>query len=77
MGLRTFLIKVTCSSTTGNYIPREMSWPFIGDEKVQRVTDYLREQAQPIYEAEVPQEEVVMEDYSKSAMPILMRQFSL
>ena len=51
--------------------------PFISDEEVQRVTDYLREQAQPIYEAEVPQEEVVMEDSPNQPMPILMRQFSL
>ena len=40
--------------------------PFISDEEVQRVTDYLREQAQPIYEAEVPQEEMVVEDAPKS-----------
>jgi DNA segregation ATPase FtsK/SpoIIIE, S-DNA-T family len=32
--------------------------PFITDEEVQRVTDYLRAQADPIYEAEVPEEPV-------------------
>ena len=32
--------------------------PFLTDEEVRAVTDYLRTQAKPVYEARIPEEEV-------------------